>query len=103
MTHHISANTEICGLIGDPVEHSISPAIHNAAFKKLSIWVHQASSSPQPALRLVVEHTEVLKQTVEDLLFVYCLAHLFHGRCQVRIPGRCDGLAGHRPMCPHSG
>ena len=34
MTHHISANTGICGLIGDPVEHSISPAIHNAAFKK---------------------------------------------------------------------
>lgn len=37
MTHHISANTEICGLIGDPVEHSISPAIHNAAFKKTGL------------------------------------------------------------------
>ncbi len=34
MTYNISTATIICGLIGDPVEHSISPAIHNAAFKK---------------------------------------------------------------------
>ena len=29
----ISGRTKICGLIGDPVEHSMSPAMHNAAFK----------------------------------------------------------------------
>ncbi len=29
----ISGKTRICGLIGDPVEHSMSPAMHNAAFK----------------------------------------------------------------------
>jgi shikimate dehydrogenase len=28
----ITAKTRICGLIGDPVEHSMSPAMHNAAF-----------------------------------------------------------------------
>ncbi|MES0278562.1 MAG: shikimate dehydrogenase [Dehalococcoidales bacterium] len=28
----ITANTKICGLIGNPVEHSMSPAMHNAAF-----------------------------------------------------------------------
>ena len=28
----ISGNTIICGLIGDPVAHSLSPAMHNAAF-----------------------------------------------------------------------
>ena len=33
----ISAATRICGLIGDPVEHSISPAMHNAAFKKAGL------------------------------------------------------------------
>jgi shikimate dehydrogenase len=37
MTSKISASTRICGLIGDPVEHSISPAMHNAAFKKLGL------------------------------------------------------------------
>ena len=29
----ISGKTKICGLIGDPIEHSMSPAMHNAAFK----------------------------------------------------------------------
>lgn len=29
----ISGKTRICGLIGNPVEHSMSPAMHNAAFK----------------------------------------------------------------------
>lgn len=37
MISKISASTRICGLIGDPVEHSISPAIHNAAFKKIGL------------------------------------------------------------------
>jgi shikimate dehydrogenase len=30
----ISAKTKICGLIGDPVEHSMSPPMHNAAFRE---------------------------------------------------------------------
>lgn len=37
MTIPISGKTRICGLIGDPVEHSMSPAMHNAAFKKLGL------------------------------------------------------------------
>jgi len=28
----ISAKTRLCGVIGDPIEHTMSPAIHNAAF-----------------------------------------------------------------------
>ena len=34
---NISGKTRICGLIGDPVEHSISPAIHNAAFEECGL------------------------------------------------------------------
>jgi shikimate dehydrogenase len=37
MMPQISAGTQICGLIGDPVEHSMSPAMHNAAFKKTGL------------------------------------------------------------------
>ena len=33
----ISGKTKVCGVIGDPVEHSMSPVMHNAAFKKLGV------------------------------------------------------------------
>lgn len=33
----INAKTKLCGLIGNPVEHSMSPTMHNAAFKKLGL------------------------------------------------------------------
>lgn len=33
----IDARTRLCALIGNPVEHSLSPAIHNAAFQHLGL------------------------------------------------------------------
>jgi shikimate dehydrogenase len=33
----ITAATQFCGVIGNPVEHSLSPAIHNAAFQRLGL------------------------------------------------------------------
>ena len=33
----ITGKTKICGLIGDPVAHTISPAMHNAAFVSLGL------------------------------------------------------------------
>lgn len=33
----ISGATRICGVIADPVEHSVSPAMHNAAFSHMGI------------------------------------------------------------------
>ena len=33
----ISGKTIICGIIGDPVEHSMSPLMHNTAFKTLGL------------------------------------------------------------------
>src|SRR5512138_585476 len=33
----IDAHTQFCGVIGNPIEHSLSPAIHNAAFQKLGL------------------------------------------------------------------
>jgi len=33
----ITTDTKVCGLIGDPVEHSVSPAMHNAAFSHLKL------------------------------------------------------------------
>jgi shikimate dehydrogenase len=33
----INTRTQLCGVLGNPVEHSLSPAIHNAAFQKLGL------------------------------------------------------------------
>jgi shikimate dehydrogenase len=33
----ITGKTRICGIIGDPVAHTISPAMHNAAFRELGL------------------------------------------------------------------
>lgn len=33
----ISGRTKVCGILGDPVEHSLSPTMHNAAFKELGL------------------------------------------------------------------
>ncbi len=35
----ISAKTRVCAVIGDPIEHSLSPAVQNAAFSKLGLDV----------------------------------------------------------------
>ncbi len=33
----ISGRTKLCGVIGDPIEHTMSPAIHNAAFDRMGL------------------------------------------------------------------
>jgi shikimate dehydrogenase len=37
MTENISGKTKVCGLIGDPIEHTMSPAMHNAAYRELGL------------------------------------------------------------------
>ena len=32
-----SGKTKVCGIIGDPIEHTMSPVMHNAAFKKFGL------------------------------------------------------------------
>ena len=34
---NINTHTQLCGVLGNPVEHSLSPAIHNAAFQHLGL------------------------------------------------------------------
>jgi len=41
--HRINAKTTICAVIGNPIEHSLSPDIHNAAFASRGInWAYVA-------------------------------------------------------------
>lgn len=37
MTHSITGHTGLCALLGSPVAHSISPAMHNEAFRLLGL------------------------------------------------------------------
>lgn len=43
-----TAGTRVAGVIGDPVHHSLSPVLHNAAFRALGLdWVYVAFPVPQ--------------------------------------------------------
>jgi shikimate dehydrogenase len=37
VTVELDTRTKFCGVIGNPVDHSLSPAIHNAAFNKVGL------------------------------------------------------------------
>jgi len=44
----LSGHTRVVGVIGDPVTHSLSPALHNAAFAALGLdWVYVAFPVPR--------------------------------------------------------
>ena len=58
----ISGRTKVCALIGDPVEHSLSPAMHNAAFKHLDLdYVYLAFKVRREELRDAVNGVKALK------------------------------------------
>lgn len=35
--YNISGKTKVCAIIGDPVEHTMSPVMHNAAFREMEL------------------------------------------------------------------
>ncbi len=52
----ISGKTIVCGVIGDPVEHTMSPAMHNAAFKTLGLdYVYVPFKVKELELRKAIE------------------------------------------------
>jgi shikimate dehydrogenase len=51
----ISGRTKLCCVIGDPVEHSLSPVMHNAAFKELNLdFVYLAFTVRKDELRTAI-------------------------------------------------
>ncbi|MFQ6122417.1 MAG: shikimate dehydrogenase [Dehalococcoidales bacterium] len=57
----ISGKTKICGVIGDPIEHTMSPVMHNAAFKKLGIdYLYVAFKVSKEELGRAVEGVRAL-------------------------------------------
>ncbi|MEW6423418.1 MAG: shikimate dehydrogenase [Bacillota bacterium] len=61
MNVKIKGTTKICGLFGCPVEHSFSPAMHNAAFSSLGLdYVYVPFSVPPDELAQAVRAVRAL-------------------------------------------
>jgi len=55
MVQPLSGHTALVGVLGDPVRHSLSPAMHNAALAALDLdWVYLALPAPASQLETVV-------------------------------------------------
>jgi len=112
--HRIGAATRIAGVIGWPIEHSLSPLIHNAAYEALGLdWVYVAMPVAPGAAAAAVAGLDALgfaganvtmphKEAVAD-----ALGSLTEDAALLRavntIQVTADGLVGHNTDAPGFG
>jgi len=109
--HRIGAQTRVAGVIGWPIEHSLSPVIHNAAYEALGLdWVYVAlpvapGAAPKAIAGLAalgfaganvtMPHKEAVAERVDSLSEDAALL-----RAVNTIQVSPDGLVGHNTDAP---
>ncbi|MHB8895829.1 MAG: shikimate dehydrogenase, partial [Candidatus Geothermincolia bacterium] len=59
---HIDGSTRLVGIIGNPLDHSLSPTIHNAAFDYLGLnWCYVPLPVEEGRLGVAIEGIKVLR------------------------------------------
>lgn len=57
----IGSRTRLAGIIGDPIRHSLSPTIHNAAFAAVGLdWIYLAFEVPRGAAGAAIDAVRAL-------------------------------------------
>jgi shikimate dehydrogenase len=80
----ISATTRVAAVIGDPVRHSLSPRLHNAAYRALGLdWALVAFEVPESGARAAIDAARAL-----DLV-----GYAVTMPCKTVIAGLCDELS----------
>jgi shikimate dehydrogenase len=58
----IGAETRVAGIIGDPVRHSLSPLLHNTAYRELGLdWAYVAFEVPEPETGAALDALRALR------------------------------------------
>lgn len=94
---HITTDTQLLGIIGNPVSHSLSPAMHNAALRHLGInAVYLAFTVKDPAAALAgmrALHLRGLSVTIPHKIAV--MAHLDELSETARTIGAVNTIINH--------
>ena len=57
----IQGSTALVGVLGDPVRHSLSPVMHNAALEAMGLdWAYLALPAPTAELGTVIQALEAM-------------------------------------------
>ena len=89
----IDANTEVYAVIGDPIEQSLSPAIHNAAFRELGL---------NKVLVPILVPAERLKESIAELAWIGIKGYsvtIPHKEAIVALLNKSDGAVERSGAC----